>query len=239
MLTRVFSAAIQGVEAIQVEIEVNAGSGDPVIVLVGLPDAAVRESKDRVTTAIANSGFRWPRSRTTVNLAPADLRKEGPSFDLPIAVGMIAVAQGAEMPRLGRCLMAGELALNGEVRPIKGALPIAMEARRQRKKAVILPKSNAREAAVVEGIEVYGVSNLRETFEFLAQQRELAADEGGFRFCCATGRTIWISPKSKASTSSNAPSKSPSPAIMRCCSSDRPEAGSPCSRSALRRSCRR
>jgi magnesium chelatase family protein len=97
MLTRVFSAAIQGVEAIQVEIEVNAGSGDPVIVLVGLPDAAVRESKDRVTTAIANSGLRWPRSRTTVNLAPADLRKEGPSFDLPIAVGMIAVAQGARM----------------------------------------------------------------------------------------------------------------------------------------------
>ena len=182
MLTRVFSAAIQGVEAIQVEIEVNAGSGDPAIVLVGLPDAAVRESKDRVTTAIANSGFRWPRSRTTVNLAPADLRKEGPSFDLPIAVGMIAVAQGAELPRLGRCLMAGELALNGEVRTIKGALPIAMEARRQRKKAVIVPKSNAREAAVVEGIEVYGVSNLRETFEFLAQQRELLAVREDFVF---------------------------------------------------------
>ena len=182
MLTRVFSAAIQGVEAIQVEIEVNVGSGDPVIVLVGLPDAAVRESKDRVTTAIANSGLRWPRSRTTVNLAPADLRKEGPSFDLPIAVGMIAVAQGAEMSRLGRCLMAGELALNGEVRSIKGALPIALEARRQRKKAVIVPKSNAREAAVVEGIEVYGVSNLRETFEFLAQQRELEAVREDFVF---------------------------------------------------------
>jgi magnesium chelatase family protein len=175
MLARVFSAAIQGVEAIQVEIEVNVGSGDPVIVLVGLPDAAVRESKDRVTTAIANSGFRWPRSRTTVNLAPADLKKEGPSFDLPIAVGMVAVAQGAEIPRLGRCLMAGELALNGEVRPIKGTLPIALEARRQHKKAVIVPKWNAREAAVVEGIEVYGVSNLRETFEFLAQQRKLEA----------------------------------------------------------------
>ena len=173
MLTRVFSAAIHGVEAIQVEIEVNAGSGDPVIVLVGLPDAAVRESKDRVTTAIANSGFLWPRSRTTVNLAPADLKKEGPSFDLPIAVGMVAVAQGANMPRLARCLMAGELALNGEVRPIKGTLPIAIEARRQRKKAVIVPRSNAREAAVVDGIDVYGVSNLRETFEFLAQQREL------------------------------------------------------------------
>src|SRR5262245_26264069 len=173
MLARVFSAAIQGVEAIQVEIEVNAGSGDPAIVLVGLPDAAVRESKDRVTTAIANSGFRWPRARTTVNLAPADLKKEGPSFDLPIAVGMIAVAQGAEMPRLGRCLMAGELALNGTVRPVKGVLPMAIEARRQRKKALIVPEANVREAAVVEGIEVYGVANLRETYEFLARQREL------------------------------------------------------------------
>ena len=182
MLTRVFSAAIQGVEAIQVEIEVNAGSGDPVIVLVGLPDAAVRESKDRVTTAIANSGFRWPRSRTTVNLAPADLRKEGPSFDLPIAMGMIAVAEGTEISRLRRCLLAGELALNGEVRPIKGALPIAMEARRQHKKAVILPRANAREAAVVQGIDVYGVSNLRETFEFLAHQRELSTVQGDFDF---------------------------------------------------------
>lgn len=173
MLTRVFSAAIQGVEALEVEVEVNSGSGDPAIVLVGLPDAAVRESKDRVTTAIANSGYRWPRSRTTVNLAPADVKKEGPSFDLPIAIGMITVAQEADIPRLGRCLMAGELALNGELRPIKGALPIALEARRRRKKAVILPKANAREAAVVEGIEVYGASNLREVFEFLTAKQNL------------------------------------------------------------------
>ena len=173
MLIRVFSAALRGVEAIEVEVEVNAGSGEPVVVVVGLPDASVRESRDRVTTAIANSGYRWPRSRTTVNLAPADLKKEGPSFDLPIAVGMIAVAQEIEIPRLERCLMAGELALNGEIRPIKGALSIAIEARRQRKKAVLLPKASAREASVVEGIEVYGVSNLREAFEFLTQQREL------------------------------------------------------------------
>lgn len=174
MITRVFSAAIQGVDAIEVVVEVNAGSGgDPKIVVVGLPDAAVKESKDRVTTAIANRGYRWPRSRTTVNLAPADLKKEGPSFDLPIAIGMIAVAQEAEIPRLARCLMAGELALNGELRPIKGALPIALEARRRRKKAVILPAANAHEAAVVEGVEVYGANNLREVFEFLTQQKEL------------------------------------------------------------------
>jgi magnesium chelatase family protein len=173
MLTRVFSAAIRGVDALEVEIEVNSGSGDPQIVVVGLPDASVRESRDRVTTAIANSGYRWPRKRTTVNLAPADLKKEGPSFDLPIAVGMITVAEDASVPRLERCMIAGELGLNGEVRPIKGALSIAIEARRKKKKALIVPIANAAEAAVVEGIEVFGVKNLREAFEFLTRQREL------------------------------------------------------------------
>ncbi len=173
MLTKVFSAAIRGVDALEVEIEVNSGHGDPQIVVVGLPDASVRESRDRVTTAISNSGFRWPRQRTTVNLAPADLKKEGPSFDLPIAIGMITVAEDASVPRLERCMIAGELGLNGEVRPIKGALSIAIEARRKKKKALIVPAANAAEAAVVEGIEVFGVKSLREAFEFLARQREL------------------------------------------------------------------
>ncbi len=173
MLTKVFSAALRGVEAKIVEVEVNAGPGDPAVVIVGLPDAAVRESKDRVTTAIANSALRWPRSRTTVNLAPADLKKEGPSFDLPIAIGMIASAQGTESPRFARCMIAGELALNGEVRSIKGALPIALEARRLKKKALIVPAANAREASVVDGIEVYGVKNLRETYDFLTGAKPL------------------------------------------------------------------
>jgi magnesium chelatase family protein len=194
MLTRVFSAALKGVEALQVEVEVNAGAGLPQVVVVGLPDASVKESRDRVTTAIANSGFRWSRSRMTVNLAPADLKKEGPSFDLPIAVGMIAVSREAEIPRLEHCLMAGELALNGELRSIKGALSIALEARKRGKKAVILPFANAREAAVVEGIAVYGAKTLREVIEFLTREAELkpvqqdvkalfqntAADEGDF-----------------------------------------------------------
>jgi magnesium chelatase family protein len=173
MLTRIFSAAIRGVEACEVIVEVNAGSGDPQVVVVGLPDASVRESRDRVTTAIANSGFRWPRMRTTVNLAPADLKKEGPSFDLPIAVGMIVVAEDSQVPRLEHCMIAGELGLNGEVRSIKGALSIAIEARRKKKKALIVPATNAAEAAVVEGIEVFGVKSLREAFEFLTRQREL------------------------------------------------------------------
>jgi len=182
MLTRVFSAALQGVEGMEVEIEVNTGHGDPKIVVVGLPDTAVKESKDRVTTAISNSGLRWPRERTTINLAPADIKKEGPSFDLPIAIGMVASADHADLPRLERCLVAGELALTGEVRPIKGALPIALEARARGKKAVLLPATNAPEAAIVEGVEVYGIHNLREAYEFLAKKRDLTpvlADAAG------------------------------------------------------------
>jgi len=180
MLTRVFSATLRGVDAVQVEVEVNSGNGEPVLVIVGLPDASVRESRDRVTTAISNSGLRWPRMRTTVNLAPADLKKEGPSFDLPIALGMCVVADGADVPRLDRCLIAGELGLNGEVRAIKGALSIAIEARRQKKKAVILPLANAAEAAVVEGVDVFGVRSLREAYEFLTRQKELAPVSADF-----------------------------------------------------------
>ena len=174
MLTRVFSAAIRGVEGLEVEIEVNTGPGEPKIIVVGLPDVAVKESKDRVTTAIATSGFRWPRERTTINLAPADIKKEGPSFDLPIALGMVAAAERAELPRLERCLVAGELALTGEIRSVKGALPIALAARERGKKAVLLPACNAPEAAIVKGIDVYGVRNLREAYEFLVKKRELA-----------------------------------------------------------------
>ena len=131
MLAKIYSAAVYGVDAFEVEIEVNGARGSPVIVVVGLPDAAVKESKDRVTTAMANSGYRWPRGRTTINLAPADIKKEGPSFDLPIALGMLAIVHGREMPRLSDCCIAGELALTGAVRPIKGVLPIALEARRR------------------------------------------------------------------------------------------------------------
>jgi len=187
MLTRVFSAAIQGVDALEVEIEVNTGPGEPKIVVVGLPDTAVKESKDRVTTAIANSAFRWPRERTTINLAPADIKKEGPSFDLPIAIGMVAAALRAELPRLERCLVAGELALTGEIRPVKGALPIAIEARNRGKKAVVLPSANASEAAIVEGIDVYGVRNLREAYEFLSKQKDLLPVPGNAEDRLAAG----------------------------------------------------
>jgi len=176
MITRVFSAAVVGIEATEIEIEVHTGPGEPSIIVVGLPDAAVKESKDRVIAALSNSGYRWPRKRTTVNLAPADIRKQGPSFDLPIALGMIAADREEELPRFAHCAVAGELALTGEVRPVKGALPLALEARARGKKALILPAANAAEAAVVGGIDVYGVRNLREAHEFLSRSITLSAE---------------------------------------------------------------
>jgi len=173
VLAKVFSGAVYGVDAFEVEIEVNAGAGNPVIVVVGLPDVAVKESKDRVTTAVQNSGFRWPHGRTTVNLAPADVKKEGPSFDLPIALGMIACAEERELSFAGEFCFVGELALNGAIRPVRGVLPIALEARKRGRKKLIVPAVNAREAAMVGGIEVYGVGNLREVYEFLTGEKPL------------------------------------------------------------------
>ncbi|MEQ1859814.1 MAG: YifB family Mg chelatase-like AAA ATPase [Chthoniobacteraceae bacterium] len=174
MLAKVFSAAVFGVDAFEVEIEVNGGRGDPLIVIVGLPDTAVKESKDRVTTAIDNSGYRWARGRMTINLAPANVKKEGPSFDLPIALGLVAVSQDVELSHCADFCFVGELALTGAVRPVAGVLPIALEARRQGRRKIVVPEANAREAAMVEGIEVYGVRNLREAFEFLTGERDLA-----------------------------------------------------------------
>ncbi|MDR3405939.1 MAG: magnesium chelatase domain-containing protein [Chthoniobacter sp.] len=174
MLAKVYSAAVYGVDAFEVEIEVNGASGNSVIVVVGLPDVAVKESKDRVTTAIQNSGYRWPRGRTTINLAPADVKKEGPSFDLPIALGMIAVGAEVELLNVEEFCFVGELALTGQVRPVKGVLPVALEARRAGRRAIVVPMENAREAAMVDGIEVYGVHNLREAFEFLTGEKTLA-----------------------------------------------------------------
>ena len=173
MLAKIFSGAVFGVDAFEVEIEVNASSGAPVIVVVGLPDVAVKESRDRVTTAVANSGYRWPKGRTTINLAPADVKKEGPSFDLPIALGMIACAEERNLPDVDQFCFLGELALTGAVRPVRGVLPVALEARRRGKTKLVVPMGNTREAAMVRGIDVYGVQNLREAFEFLIGEKTL------------------------------------------------------------------
>jgi magnesium chelatase family protein len=174
MLARVFSSAVNGIEAFPVEVEVNVGSGDPVMVIVGLPDAAVKEARDRVLTAVNNSGFKFPIDRTTVNLAPADVKKEGPSFDLPIALGVLAASDQLDSEQLEDYVIVGELALTGAVRSVKGVLQIALQARAEGKTGVLVPPDNAAEAAVVEGLQVYAVRNLREAVAFLEEDCSLA-----------------------------------------------------------------
>src|SRR5437870_4469596 len=174
MLAKVCSAAVNGIEAYPVEVEVNAGFGDTVIVIVGLPDAAVKESRDRVMTALINSGFNFTFGRTTINLAPADVKKEGPSFDLPIAIGMVAASEQIETDQLDNFVMVGELALTGAVRPVKGVLPIALRAREEGKTGILVPPENAAEAAVVQGLNVIPIQNLREATSFLEGQTKIS-----------------------------------------------------------------
>ena len=173
MLAKVYSGAVFGVDAYEVEIEVNAGHGEPKVVVVGLPDAAVKESSDRVWTALINSGYSPPMGRTTVNLAPADIKKEGPSFDLPIALGMLASEDQLDGARLADYCVTGELALSGEVRRVRGVLPIALRARAEGRKGILVPPENAEEAAVVEGLAVHPVGNLREAADFIEGKQEI------------------------------------------------------------------
>jgi len=168
MLSQVYSGAVFGIDAYEVEIEANAGHGDPAIVIVGLPDTAVKESKDRVYTAISNSGFDPHIGRMTINLAPADVKKEGPSFDLPIAIGMLAAQEQIKSTVLDQYALIGELALSGEVRRVKGVLPIALCAKKHGRRGIIVPADNAEEAAVVSGLNVYPVRTLRQAADFLS-----------------------------------------------------------------------
>ena len=172
MPSKVYSAAVVGIDAFEVEIEVHAGWGNSdKIAVVGLPDTAVKESKDRVISAICNSALRWPSGqRITINLAPADVRKEGPSFDLPIALGLLKLEENNRLPDLEPFCVAGELALSGQLRPVKGVLSIALEARRRGRFKLIIPIQNAEEAAVVEGIEVYGLRSLADVVKFLRSE---------------------------------------------------------------------
>ena len=174
MLSRACSAAVNGIEAYAVEVEVNCGFGETFIVIVGLPDTAVKESRDRVTTALSNSGYKFPMGKTTINLAPADVKKEGPSFDLPIAIGMLAASEQIETDQLDNFVIVGELALTGGVRPVKGVLPVALRAKADGKVGVLVPAENAAEAAVVAGLQVIPVQNLREAAQFLEGQIRLA-----------------------------------------------------------------
>ena len=174
MLAKVCSAAVNGIAAYPIEVEVNAGWGDTFIVIVGLPDAAVKESRDRVATALGNSGYKFPMGRTTINLAPADVKKEGPSFDLPIALGILAASEQIVTDQLDNFIIVGELALTGAVRPCKGVLSIALRARDDGKTGVLVPAENAAEAAVVAGLQVIPVQNLREAAQFLEGEIKIA-----------------------------------------------------------------
>ena len=172
-LAKCYSGAVFGVGARAVEIEVCASNGSPQFTIVGLPDTAVKEAKDRVSTAIANSGFAKPERNITVNLAPADVKKEGPLYDLPIAVCLLAATGKVRCRDLSEWGMVGELALSGEIRKVRGVLPIVMEMRRIGRKGVIVPVENAREAAVVNGISVYPVRTLREALDFLTGEVQI------------------------------------------------------------------
>lgn len=173
MITRIHSAALHGVDAREVEVEVNASGMDkPRIVIVGLPDAAVRESSQRVTSAIAASALFLADGTTTVNLAPADLRKEGPSFDLPIALALVAASLSRKFAA-DDCCVVGELGLDGAVRPIRGMLSIACEARRRGRTRLLVPAANAAEAAAIDGLSAYPIHNLRQAWDFLEGEIEI------------------------------------------------------------------
>ncbi len=171
MLVKTYSSAVHGVDARTITVEVNTGGnvtvGNQFYFLVGLPDNAVKEGFQRIEAAIKNSRYNMVRVKTVVNMAPADLRKEGSAYDLPIAVGYLAATDQINSEGLDKFLMMGELSLDGSLRPIKGALPIAIQARREKFRGVIVPKINAREAAIVSDIEVYGVETLQEAVGFL------------------------------------------------------------------------
>jgi len=170
MLARVLSSAVMGIDAYIVEVELDISDGLPAFATVGLPDSAVKESRERVTAAIKNSGFYFPPSRITANLAPADVRKEGSAFDLPMALGVMAATGQIQTDDFERMLVLGELALDGSVRSVHGCLPMAAIARENQLKGVIVPKANAKEAAVIDDLEVYPVESLQEAVAHLNGQ---------------------------------------------------------------------
>jgi magnesium chelatase family protein len=173
MFSQVFSAATYGVDAYLVDVETHLDFGSPKFFMVGLPDNAVKESIHRVTAAIKNSDFKFPNRKMTVNLAPADVKKEGSSYDLPVALGILAASGQLKSDVLQDFVILGELALDGNLRPIHGALVIALEAKARGKRGIILPEENAKEAAMIEGIEVYPMRTLSESVGFLAGEHRL------------------------------------------------------------------
>ncbi|HLP18670.1 MAG TPA: YifB family Mg chelatase-like AAA ATPase [Chitinophagales bacterium] len=173
MLVKTFGSAVYGVDAATITVEVSAEGGQLNYFTVGLPDNAVKESLFRIETAVKESGYNMPRQRVVINLSPADIRKEGTSYDLPMAIGVLAASGQLANEELSKYIIMGELSLDGSLLPIKGALPIAIQARKEKFKGFILPKQNAREAAIVNNIEVIGAENLLEVIEFLEGTKKI------------------------------------------------------------------
>jgi len=172
MLAKTYASAVYGINATTITIEVNVSQGIKYF-LVGLPDNAVKEGKERIYSAIKENGFKIPRKQIVINMAPADIRKEGSAYDLPIAVGILAASEQIPSDKLEQYLLMGELSLDGKLQAIKGVLPIAIKAREEGFKGIILPKANALEAAVVDTLEVYGVESLQEVIAFFKETHEL------------------------------------------------------------------
>ena len=172
MLARVLSASVVGIDASPVEVEVDISRGLPAFSTVGLPDNAVKESRERVKSAVKNSGYVFPAKRITVNLAPADVKKEGTIFDLPVAVGILIAEGVVPKESVEGYFMVGELSLDGSIRPVKGILPVAVCARGE-SRAIIVPAANSEEAALVSGLKVIGVESLSSLVEFLCERDEI------------------------------------------------------------------
>lgn len=173
MLVKIFSAAVSGIDAVPVTIEVDVSRGVRYM-LVGLPDAAVKESQQRIESALRSAGLHWPGRQVVINMAPADIRKEGSAYDLPLAVGIMVASEMVKGSRLDGMLLTGELSLDGALRPVRGVLPMALRAREEGFRGMMVPALNAPEAAVVEGIDIYGVNSLAEVLEYLHGDRTLA-----------------------------------------------------------------
>ena len=171
MLVRTFTSAVTGIDAVTVTVEVNVSQGIRFF-LVGLPDVAVKESQQRIESALRSLGFRWPGRQVVINMAPADIRKEGSSYDLPLALGILAADEKVAGGEIGSYIIMGELSLDGSLQPVRGILPIALRAREEKFKGVIVPLKNAREAAVVGGIDVYGMENLADVVDFFNDTRK-------------------------------------------------------------------
>ena len=215
MLASLRSAAVLGVEAYPVSVEVDVSFGLPAFNMVGLPDTTVRESRDRVRAAIKNSGYDFPQHRITVNLAPADVRKAGSSFDLPIALGLLATSGSITRRAIDDTLVLGELSLDGGINSIRGVLPIAAAARRLGLTRIVLPPQNAGEACIVTGLQVCTVRSLPEAVEALNRpERRPARGLGGAGAASAT--TTPISPTCTDSSRRAARSRLPRPAGTTC-----------------------